>query len=126
MEHCSVQHSLDRFEKRGVTDEDIEKFKGGYGIAIDQWPAKCVRVKVSQLAAFQTFTGNPNKIADLLKMYTSLTKEDVMRAIINILKGKHAVVVSVVTKRTGKDDCAADNYTIDNTNILHPIMVMQD
>src|SRR5881394_2379688 len=67
--------SLDSFEKRGVTDEDIAKFKGG--VEAQQINGlQSVAGKVSQLAAFQTFTGNPNKISDLLKMYTSLTKED--------------------------------------------------
>ena len=72
--------SLDSFEKRGVTDEDIEKFKGGMESQLING-LQSVSGKVSQLAAFQTFTGNPNKIADLLKMYTSLTKQDVMRGV---------------------------------------------
>lgn len=65
--------SLDSFEKRGVTDDDIAKFKGN--IEAQQINGlQSVSGKVVQLANFQTFTGNPNKIADLLKMYTSLTE----------------------------------------------------
>src|SRR5687768_1028320 len=85
--------SLDSFEKRGVTDEDIEKFKGGMESQLIN-SLQAVSGKVSQLAAFQTFTGNPNKIADLIKMYTSLTKEDVMDAYNKYVKGKGAVVLS--------------------------------
>ena len=58
------RNALDSFEARGVTDEDIAKFKGG--IEAQQINGlQSVSGKVSQLAAFQTFTGNPNKIADL-------------------------------------------------------------
>ena len=83
-------HSLESFEKRGVTDEDIAKFKGG--IEAQQINGlQSVSGKVSQFAAFQTFTGNPNKIAELLKMYTAVTKEDVMRVYNEYIKGKNAV-----------------------------------
>jgi zinc protease len=91
-----VRASLDSFEKRGVTDDDIAKFKGG--IEAQQINGlQSVAGKVSQLAAFQTFSGNPNKIADLIKMYTSVTKEDVMRVYNQYVKGKHCVV-SVLTR----------------------------
>src|SRR5260221_11046260 len=71
-------NALDTFEQRGVTDDDIAKFKGGME-AQQINGLQSVAGKVSQLAAFQTFSGNPNKIADLIKMYTSVTKKDVMR-----------------------------------------------
>jgi zinc protease len=112
--------SLDSFEKRGVTDEDIAKFKGG--VEAQQINGlQSVAGKVSQLAAFQTFTGNPNKIADLLKMYTSLTKEDVMNAYNKYIKGKHAVFVSVLTKNMDESMAAAkNNYTADSTHYKAP------
>lgn len=105
--------SLDSFEKRGVTDEDIEKFKGGTESSVING-LQSVSGKVSQLAAFETFTGNPNKIADLLKLYTSLTKQDVMNAYNKYIKGKGAVVLSVTPK--GQEDNLAreDNYKIDS------------
>ena len=103
------RNALDTFEKRGVTDDDIAKFKGGTE-AQQINGLQSVAGKVSQLAAFQTFSGNPNKIADLLKMYTAVTKEDVMRVYNQYIKGKHAVFVSVVTKGQDKLIAAADNY----------------
>ena len=108
------------FEKRGVTDDDITKFKGS--VEAQQINGlQSVQGKVSQLAAFQTFSGNPNKIADLLKMYSSVTKEDVMRAYEKYIKGKNSVVVSVLTK--GQDAAlvaAPDNYTVDQSNYKAP------
>ena len=44
--------------------------------------------KVSPVGAFQTFTGNPNMIGDLIKMYQSVTKEDVMRVYNKYIKDK--------------------------------------
>ncbi|MER3498288.1 MAG: peptidase M16 [Chitinophagaceae bacterium] len=112
--------ALDSFEKRGVTDDDIAKFKGNIEAQLING-LQSVSGKVSQLAAFQTFAGNPNKIADLIKMYTSLTKEDVMNAYNQYIKGKHAVFVSVLTK--GQDEsmaAAKNNYIIDSSKYVAP------
>jgi zinc protease len=111
--------SLDSFEKRGVTDEDIEKFKGGMESQLING-LQSVSGKVSQLAAFQTFTGNPNKIADLLKMYTSLTRQDVMAAYNKYIKNKGAVILSVTPKGQEQNIAKEDNYKIDTTNYTAP------
>ena len=113
------RNALDSFEQRGVTDDDITKFKGGTE-AQQINGLQSVAGKVSQLAAFQTFTGNPNKIADLIKMYTSVTKEDVMRVYNQYIKGKHAVFVSVLPKAQEKMIAAADNYKIDSGHYTAP------
>ncbi|MEO5593994.1 MAG: pitrilysin family protein, partial [Chitinophagaceae bacterium] len=114
-----VRASLDSFETRGVTDEDIAKFKGGIEAQYING-LQSVAGKVSQLAAFQTFTGNPNKIGDLVKMYTAVTKEDVMRAYNQYIKTKHAVIVSVLPKAQEKMIAAADNYKIDSGHYIAP------
>ena len=114
-----VRASLDSFEKRGVTDDDIEKFKGN---AESQYinSLQSVSGKVFQLAAFQTFTGNPNQIGSLLKMYRSVTKEDVMRVYNQYIKGKHAVIVSVLPKGQESVIAAADNYVVDSSHYNAP------
>ena len=113
------RNALDSFEARGVTDEDITKFKGG--IEAQQINGlQSVAGKVSQLAAFQTFTGNPNKIADLITMYQSVTKEDVMRVYNQYIKGKYAVYLSVLPKGQEKMIAAADNYKIDSSVYAAP------
>ena len=112
--------SLDSFEKRGVTDDDIAKFKGSME-AQQINGLQSVAGKVSQLAAFQTFTVNPNKIADLLKMYSSLTKDDVMNAYNKYIKNNHAVFLSVLTKNMNESMAAAkNNYVPDSTHYLPP------
>ncbi|TMI80763.1 MAG: insulinase family protein, partial [Bacteroidetes bacterium] len=112
--------SLDSFEKRGVTDDDITKFKGSME-AQQINGLQSVAGKVSQLAAFQTFTGNPNKIADLLKMYSSLTKDDVMNAYNKYIKNNHGVFLSVLTKSMDEKMVAGkDNYKPDSTHYTPP------
>lgn len=111
--------ALTHFESRGVTDEDIEKFKGGIEAQYING-LQSVSGKVSQLAAFQTFTGNPNQISNLLKMYSTVTKEEVMRVYNTYIKNKGCVTVSVLTKSDKNGPAAADNYKIDSSNYKAP------
>lgn len=114
-----IRASLDSFEVRGVTDEDVAKFKGGIEAQYING-LQSVAGKVSQLAAFQTFTGNPNKIADLLKMYRSVTKEEVMRVYREYIRTKHPVIVSVLPKAQEKMLAGPDNYKIDSGHYKAP------
>ncbi len=116
-----LKEAMASFETRGVTDEDIIKFKGGIEAQyINQ--LQSVQGKGSRLAAFQTITGNPNMIGKLLNMYRSVTKEDVWRVYNEYIKGKHSVTVSVLTKGQEKEKmiAAPDNYTVDAGNYVKP------
>lgn len=111
--------ALMEFEKRGVTDEDIEKFKGAIESSYIN-RLQSVSGKVSQLAAFETYTGNPNKIGEILEQYRSVTKEDVMRVYNTYIKGKNSVTVSVLTKTGNTAMAAEDNFKIDSSNYSRP------
>ncbi|MEP7163436.1 MAG: pitrilysin family protein [Ferruginibacter sp.] len=113
------KESLLVFEKRGVTDEDIEKFKGGMEATYIN-RLQSVSGKVSQLAAFQTFTGNPNTIGQLLEMFRSVTKEDVLRVYDTYIKNKSCVTVSVLTKGQQVVAAMPDNYKIDSSSYNRP------
>jgi zinc protease len=114
-----VNEAFTEFEKRGVTDEDIEKFKNEFESRTINGLAS-VSGKVSQLAAFQTFTGNPNMIKNLLEKYNRLTKEDVVRVYDKYIKGKPHVILSTLVK--GQENLIAkqDNYTIDMSHYTAP------
>jgi zinc protease len=114
-----VKEAFTEFEKRGVTDEDVEQFKTQFESRTINGLAS-VSGKVSQLAAFQTFTGNPNMIKTLMSQYSTLTKEDVMRVYEKYIKGKPHVIVSTLVK--GQEDliAKADDYTIDTTHYQKP------
>ncbi|MFS8082369.1 MAG: M16 family metallopeptidase [Ginsengibacter sp.] len=114
-----VNESLKDFEVKGVTDDDIEKFKNGYESRLINGLSS-VAGKASQLAAFETYTGNPNMIGKMLAMYNKVTKADVMRVYDKYIKNKPSVVLSVLPK--GKENliAAADNYVIDSTHYNRP------
>jgi zinc protease len=110
-----VQASLSQFEKRGVTDDDLKKFKATFEAQMVNSLAS-VQGKGSLLASNQTFTGNPNYIKNEIERYNKVTKEDVMRVYNKYIKNKNAVVLSVYPK--GKPNMAkADNYTAPKRNI---------
>jgi zinc protease len=111
--------ALDSLEKRGITDEDMEKFKGSL-VSQTINGLQSVAGKVSQLAEFQTYTGNPNKTAELLKMYTALTKQDVLNVYNKYIKNKGAVILSVLTKGQNIAPANLDNYKIDTTRYTAP------
>lgn len=114
-----IDDAIKVFEARGVTDEDIEKFKGSFESQYIN-RLQSVSGKVSQLAAYQTYTGNPNMIGKELARYTSVKKEDVLKVYDRYIKGKPAVILSIVTK--GKEDniVAAENYKVNTANYKSP------
>jgi len=105
-----MRASLDEFETRGVQDDDLTRVKAGivsgmiYGL-------ESVSGKVSQLAAYETYTDNPNYIKDDIARYENVTKADVMRVYEQYIKGKPAVVMSIVPN--GEPDAIArpDTWT---------------
>jgi len=114
-----VRAALAEFEKRGVSDDDLEKFKKS-GLAEKIYGLEEVSGKVSQLAYFQTFTGNANYIREDLKRIENLKKEDVIRVYQQYIKGKPMVVLSVMTKGTENLKAGSDNYKIDSTGYKAP------
>lgn len=114
-----VKAAFEEFEERGVTDDDIAKFRNSQEAKII-YGLESVNGKVSQLAAFYTFTGNPNYIGQQLQMYTSVTKEDVIRVYNQYIKGKHATIVSVLTKGNEENKASEDNYTVSEDGYVAP------
>ena len=117
--YYALTNALAVFEKRGVLDEDVEKFKGGIEAQLING-LQSVSGKVSQLAQFQTMTGNPNMIAKLIKMYQAVTKEDVMRVYDQYIKLRHPVVLSVLPKEQDKLTTAENNFVIDKNGYTPP------
>lgn len=114
-----LRNALVEFEKRGVTDEDLERFKASYEANIVN-SLSSVSGKTSTLAAYQTFTGNPNYLTKQIQAHRAVTKEDVMRAYNKYLKGKKAVILSVVPKGKPEMVAAADNFKVDASGYKAP------
>jgi zinc protease len=99
-----MRASFDEFEKRGVQDDDLTKVKA-FMEANFILGMQSVSGKVTTLAGNQTFTGNPNYIAQDIERYNSVTKADVERVFKKYIKGKHSVIMSIVPM--GKLDTVA-------------------
>ncbi|GAA4310545.1 pitrilysin family protein [Mucilaginibacter gynuensis] len=114
-----VDESLAEFEKKGPTDEDLIRYKASAESNYIN-SLSSVSGKVSELAAAQTFTGNPNQIGRELNDIRSVTKADVMRVYNQYIKGKPAVILSVLPKEGGLQPVAPDNYTINTSGYKAP------
>jgi len=107
-----LDESLAEFEKTGVTDDDLARFKGSAEANFINGLSS-VSGKVTELAASQTFSGNPNQIGRELEDIRKVTKADVMRVYNQYIKGKAAVMLSILPKGSTLQPLAPDNFTPD-------------
>jgi zinc protease len=114
-----VDESFAEFEKTGVTDDDLARFKGSAESEFINSLAS-ISGKVNELAEDQTFTGNPNQIGRQLSDIQKVTKADVMRVYNQYIKGKAAVILSVLPKGNPLKPVAEDSYTVDEKNYKAP------
>lgn len=114
-----IREAIASIEKNGISDQDIAKF-----IATQE--ARMIRQnetvsgKVSQLAAYFTFTGDAGYLPKDLKRYTSITKEDVMRVYKKYIKDKYCVVLSVTTQKDTTNIAAPNNYVVSKGDYVNP------
>ena len=105
-----IRDSLVEFETRGVEDDDLIKAKASME-ANFVFGLQSVAGKVSQLAANETFKGDPNYIEQDIARYAEVTKADVMRVYKKYIKDKHGIIMSVVPKGQKQLVAAEDNFT---------------
>ena len=120
-----VRKSILEFEFRGVTDDDLTRFKASYEASEIQGLAS-VSGKASKLAYYQTFTGNPGYIKEDLARYANVTKEDVMRVYNTYIKDKHGVILSVVPKEQSNFVAGTDNYEIPTSGYVEKNTLQYD
>lgn len=113
-----VKKAFEEFEKRGVTQEDIDKFIAQLESSTI-FGLESLSRKVSQLAAYQTFLGDANYLGKYLQMYRSITPQDVMNAYNKYIKGKGSVRLSVTTK-DNTADAGKSNFVVDSSNYVAP------
>lgn len=106
-----IKEALVDFEKSGITQEAIDRFKAQYEANTINGLAS-VDGKVAQLAHYQTFTGNPNYIKKELEAYRAVTMADVKRVYETYIKNKPAVILSVVPEGQEGIVAKASNYEI--------------
>jgi zinc protease len=114
-----VTASFAEFERSGVTDDDLARFKGTTESAYINSLAS-ISGKVNELAEDQTFTGNPNQIGKQLADIQHVTKADVMRVYNQYIKARASVILSVLPKGGQVQPVAPDNYTVDTSGYKAP------
>ena len=114
-----LRQTLAEFAKTGPTDEQVARYKASTEAQLIN-SLSSVSGKVSQLAANQTYFNNPNRLPIELKQLRALTTADVRRVFDKYLRGKHAVILSVVPKGKADEIAAKDNYTASTTNYVAP------
>ncbi len=101
--------SIKEFEARGVEEDDLIKVKAKME-ANFIFGLQSVRGKVSQLAANETYTKNPNWIEHDIKRYNDVTREEVMRVYEKYVKNAHAVIMRIVPNGAGGSVSPKDNF----------------
>ena len=104
-----IRDTLVEFEQRGVEDDDLLKAKADMEASFI-FGLQSVSGKVSQLAANQTFSNNPNYIGQDIARYNNVSKEDVMRVFKKYIKDQHGVIMSVVPNGQLSAIAAKDNF----------------
>jgi len=90
-----TRDSLVEFEGRGVNEDDLTRVKMNI-VSGKIYGLESVAGKVSQLAFYETFEGNPDFTAEDIARYENVTEEDVMRVYKKYIVSKPAVVMSTV------------------------------
>jgi zinc protease len=114
-----VDESLAEFEKTGVSDDALIRFKASAEANYIN-NLSSVSGKASELAQAQYLTGNPNQIGRELADIRAVTKEDVMRVYNQYIKNKPAVILSVLPKDGSVQPAAANNFTINTAGYKAP------
>lgn len=112
-----VRASFKEFEERGVTDEDLARFKGSFESNM-VFGLESVSRRVSTLASYQTFAKDAAYMGEDLKGYLNLNKQQIMDAYNKYIKNKPAVILSVTTKGNENNIVAAPNYEIDKSKSM--------
>lgn len=102
---------FDSFGETSLSDEDVQICRAGREAAMIEGLAS-VQGKVSQLAYYETFFDDPDRIQTELRQLRALKKEDVLRVFNTYVKDKPAIVQSVVPESDPNGQAQPDNFEI--------------
>ena len=111
-----VRDSLDEFEERGVVEDDVERVKMTI-VAGMIFGLESVAGKVSQLAAYEIYRGDPGLTEEDISRYENVSEDDVMRVYRKYIKDKPAVIMSVVPNGQLALIAAEDTWTRPERNL---------
>lgn len=100
---------LANWEKKGVTDDDLVKFKAGYESDLYD-KLSTVQGKGATLASNFTFTKDADLLKKQIAAHKALTKADVMRVYNTYIKNKPYSAISCLPKEKGDLRAQPDNW----------------
>lgn len=106
-----IQSILEAWENKGISTEEIEKYKASFKSSMINFIAT-VRGKGSMLASYETILGNANQLDFEVNRHLKVTAADVQRVYQKYIKGKPAVILSVVPKGKTELTAGKDNWTL--------------
>jgi zinc protease len=104
-----VRAIMDEFVQNGIDESAMKEYIVSNEADII-YSLQSVQRKGSMLAAYETFTGNPNFIEKDLARFRTMTAEEVMTAFKKYIYEKNAVVLSVYPKGQEALKAAPDNF----------------
>jgi len=105
---AAFNEAMQRFEKEGFTDKDLQRLKTGIEVQF-YGSIQSVLGKAQRLSRYNAFAGSPDFLNKDLNNTLAVTKDDIWRVYNKYIKGKNFVLLSIVPK--GKVDLAAPNST---------------
>jgi zinc protease len=111
-----VKISFAEFEKNGVTEDDLLKFKNSFEASMIN-SLESVQGKGAMLASYQTYYNDPAYLKVEIANYLNVTKEDVLRVYNTYIKDKNKIVLSVYPKGKPELKLAPDSYKNSARNI---------
>ncbi|MBK6267402.1 insulinase family protein [Marivirga sp. S37H4] len=95
--YVAVQQALDKFEKEGFSEKDLQRIKAKQETNFYNGISS-VLGKAFQLSNYNEFKGDPGFITDDINKTLAVEKEDVMRVYEKYIKNKPAIITSFVPK----------------------------
>lgn len=105
-----MRNILEEFAQEGISDDDMTKIKASFESGFVNG-LESVAGKVSQLASYETFAGDPDFIKKDIDRYNAVTKEDIMRVFNQYIYQQPAVILSVLPNDGTTEPAKPDNFT---------------
>ncbi|MBK9283642.1 MAG: insulinase family protein [Sphingobacteriaceae bacterium] len=107
--YAEIKTALDTWEKSGISDEDLLKFKAQYKSHLYD-RLQTVQGKGATLASNFVLMGDANDIKKQIKLFETVTKEDIKRVYNTYIKNKACVISSFVPKGQSNLKAGPDNW----------------
>jgi zinc protease len=94
-----IEKAFAKFESEGISEKDLNRIKAGQETKFYS-SLSSVLGKGTNLASYNTYTGNPGFVTEDIKRTLSVTKEDVLNVFKKYIKNKNYIATSFVPKNS--------------------------